>query len=97
MYSQEAITNVWIALHKAYKKYRPAGPFDGQIFVARADVVDDWDKFVGSDPLLGWGNWCSGKVTAHGLPIRHLDLFHEPAISDLARLTDGAITRALPR
>lgn len=91
MFSQEAITQVWVALHKAYKQYTPGARFTGDITVIRADLVEDWDKFVSNDPLLGWGKWTHGRVAAHGLPVRHLDLFHEPAIHDLTKLTEVAI------
>jgi hypothetical protein len=93
MFSQEAITQVWVALHKAYKRYKPSQKYDGQMLVIRADVVEDWDKFVSADPQLGWGQWTIEPVEAHGLPVRHLDLFHEPTIFDLARLVNSGLSR----
>jgi thioesterase domain-containing protein len=93
MYSQDAITQVWVALHKAYKVYRPVQQFDGSVLVLRADVVEDWDKYVSADPQLGWGRWTTGPIETHGLPVRHLDLFHEPAIFETARVVDAALRR----
>jgi hypothetical protein len=61
--------------------------------VLRADIVDDWDKFVSSDPQLGWGRWTTGPVHTHSLQIRHLDMFHEPAIFDVARIVGPALSR----
>ncbi len=93
MYAQDSITQVWVALHKAYKEYKPARQFDGATVVLRADIVDDWDKFVSADPQLGWAKWTTGPVHAHTLPIRHLDMFHEPAIFDVARIVGSAMAR----
>lgn len=93
MFAQESLVQVWVALHKALKQYRPTGRFDGEIDVFRATVVEDWDKFVSSDPQLGWGRWTIGRVFTHDLPIRHLDVFHEPAIHDVAQLVHRAVSR----
>jgi amino acid adenylation domain-containing protein len=91
MFAQDSITQVWVALHKAYKQYKPSRKFDGATVVVRAEVVEDWDKFVSDDPKLGWGHWTTGPVHAHSLPIRHLDMFHEPTIFDVARIVEATI------
>jgi amino acid adenylation domain-containing protein len=91
MFSQDAINQVWVALHTAYRRYTPARRFDGRILVVRAEVLDDWDKFVSSDPALGWSRWTTRPVASASLPVRHLDLFHEPAIHDVARAVRSAI------
>ncbi|MBX7104852.1 MAG: amino acid adenylation domain-containing protein [Gemmataceae bacterium] len=91
MFSQDAITRVWVALHKAYKVYKPARLFDGEILVIRADIVEDWDKYVSHDPNIGWAKWTTGTIRSHGLKAQHLDLFHEPTIYDVARLVGAEI------
>lgn len=93
MFAQDSITQVWVALHKAYKEYQPTRKFDGKIVVLRAAIVDDWDKFVSDDPNLGWGQWTTADTEPHTLPIRHLDMFHEPAIFDVARIVGEAIPK----
>jgi thioesterase domain-containing protein len=97
MYSQDAITRVWVALHKAYKAYKPARKFDGAIEVVRAEILEDWDKFVSDDPFMGWSRWTTGPVSDHGLQSRHLDLFHEPAIYDVARIVGASVAKASGR
>jgi len=91
MFSQSAIDQVWIALHRAYRNYTPTRRFDGRVLVVRAEVLEDWDKFVSADPALGWSRWTRQPVESVSLPVRHLELFHEPAIRDVARAVRSAI------
>ena len=82
----------------AEKRYRPEGPFDGQLVLFRATqgtgadepYIDRYD-----DPLFGWERRASRGVVAYDVPGGHSSMLQEPNVRVLARQMQDYLDRVL--
>ena len=76
--------------HRAFKSYVPA-PFEGRIVLVHATDLDDWMDVADPSGTCGWGAICRGGVEVIPIGCKHLDLFKDPNISELAQQLDAAL------
>jgi amino acid adenylation domain-containing protein len=92
---QEALRDVWVAMQRAARKYRPRGRLEGSVTLFRSEVpLDVWNAVVHTDPYLGWGARATGPVEVHPVSLGHLEMFHDSNIDWLARRVAESIDRA---
>jgi thioesterase domain-containing protein/acyl carrier protein len=72
---------------RAFRSYHPT-PFDGRIVLVHATDLNDWMEIVDPSGTLGWGAICKGGVDVIQIGCKHLDLFKEPNITELAHRLD---------
>ena len=81
---------------RAFQSYRP-GPFEGRIVLVQATDLADWTDVADPSGTCGWGKICEGGVELIQIGCKHLDLFKEPNLSELAqRLNEVLERRAAP-
>ncbi len=69
---------------RAFHAYRPE-PFAGRIVLVYATDLGDWMEVADPSGTCGWGAICKGGVDLIQIGCKHLDLFREPHISELAQ------------
>src|SRR5262249_36579322 len=62
--SEFAFKQVWGALARAQRHYRPRRKFDGRLVLFKATEQEHWAATVYDDPLFGWESWVTGGVEA---------------------------------
>ena len=75
---------------RAFHSYRP-GPFEGRIVLVHASDLGDWMEIADPSGTCGWGEICNGGVDVIRIGCKHLDLFREPNLSELARRLDEVL------
>ncbi len=75
---------------RAFHAYRPE-PFPGRIVLVHATDLGDWMEVADPSGTCGWGSICAGGVDIIHIDCRHLDLFKEPHITDLAGHLDDLL------
>jgi acetoacetyl-CoA synthetase len=75
---------------RAFSSYRP-GPFEGRIVLVHASDLGDWMEIADPSGTCGWGEICKGGVDVIQIGCKHLDLFKEPHLSELARRLDEVL------
>ncbi len=75
---------------RAFYAYHPE-PFDGRIVLVYATDLGDWMEVADPSGTCGWGAICSGGVDMIQIGCKHLDLFKEPNISELAQRLDEVL------
>ncbi|MBK7644928.1 MAG: amino acid adenylation domain-containing protein [Planctomycetes bacterium] len=68
----------------AFHSYRPT-PFAGRIVLVHATDLEDWMEIADSSGTSGWGAVCEGGVELIKIGCRHLEMFKEPNITELAQ------------
>ena len=77
----------------AYFTYCPS-TYSGRLAIIRTTDLDDWMEVKDKTGTLGWNALCTGDIDLVSIECRHLDLFKEPYIADLARQLDRALRSA---
>jgi thioesterase domain-containing protein len=80
-----AFKQVWGALARAQKRYRPRRKFDGRLVLFKATEQEHWAATVYDDPLFGWETCVTGGVEVRVIPGAHLGMFEEKHLEVLAR------------
>jgi hypothetical protein len=81
---QERIHEVLSALLKAWSKYWPQQPFDGQIVMVSSTVPIDWVGAIFDDPCKGWSRWTTKPVKLYELNTPHTEFFRDAYIEEVA-------------
>ena len=58
--------------------------FSGRIVLVSATDLDDWTEVADPAGTYGWSSICKGGVDVIPMACRHLDIFKEPHVTDLA-------------
>jgi thioesterase domain-containing protein len=73
---------------RAFDVYRPL-PFPGRIVLVHATDLGDWMEVADPSGTCGWSAICTQGVDIIPIGCRHLDLFQEPHLTELAGHLDG--------
>jgi len=77
------IEDVKEATWRAMQGYVPQ-PYSGPVTLFRADVTPSWPGSSFADPLNGWGEVITGGLEVEHFDCRHLQMFEEPFVAELA-------------
>lgn len=92
-----AVQRVVDANAQAWREYRPR-KYAGRAILFRAHQRDEGIRaFTTCDQFNGWGECCSGGVEVITLSCDHLEVFHQPYISQLAGQIRSHLDSVRPR
>ncbi|MEQ1854026.1 MAG: thioesterase domain-containing protein, partial [Chthoniobacteraceae bacterium] len=80
---------------RAFLSYRPES-FGGRIVLVQATDLADWTEVADPSGTCGWGKICEGGVELIQIGCKHLDLFKEPNLSELAQRLNEVLERRGP-
>ncbi len=75
---------------RAFDVYRP-GPFPGRIVLVHATDLGDWMEIADPSGTCGWSAICTQGVDIIPIGCRHLDIFQEPHLTELAGHLDALL------
>ncbi len=93
---EQRIEEMGVRCWRAMRSYA-AQSFPGRVTVFRASKLMDWARVQDPTGTCGWKPWCD-DVRVVDIECKHLDLFHEPHLTTLARrLDDALISTSVPQ
>lgn len=93
----DAVQRVVDANALAWREYRPR-KYAGRAILFRAHQRDEGIRaFTTCDQFNGWGEYCGSGVEVMTLPCDHLEVFHQPYISQLAGQIRSHLDSVRPR
>ena len=75
---------------RAFRSYHPAA-FAGRIILVHASDLGDWMEIADPSGTCGWGEICKSGVDVVQIGCKHLELFKEPHLSELAQRLDEVL------
>jgi amino acid adenylation domain-containing protein len=78
---------------RAFEAYTPSA-FKGRISLIRATDLGDWMTYADPSGSCGWGAICTDGVDVIEIGCKHLELFTEPHLSNIAILIDELLATA---